>query len=192
MKKFSLFAVLGAALLFAGYTFNGPVTVPAASLLTVTLQRFASATGVNFVRVPDNAAVALTVEDYENGSDLATYVTTDNAEAISLAKGFRMISYQAITATGSTTGTATAIASNAPVVGLTGVTNAGAILPAVTGASFVVGNITSSPTNTLKLYPPTGGQINLGGADTALSVTAGKSYMCVGAATSSLYFCAGN
>jgi hypothetical protein len=106
-KRLSLFAVLAASLIFAGYTFNGAVTVPAGSLLTAQLQRFSGATGVNFLRVPDNVAVALTVEDYENGGDLLTLATTNSSEQINAAVPVACASSLSVTGALAVTGQAT-------------------------------------------------------------------------------------
>lgn len=84
-----------------------------------------------------------------------------------------------LTATGSTQGTALALAGNYAVFG-TVAASTGAILPPSSG-QFIVINGGASP---LSIYPPLGAAINGGTANAAFSVTNGKSALFITNGTS--------
>lgn len=143
MKKASLFAILAAALLFAGYTFNGSVIVPAGSYFTAQLQRFSGATGVNFLKLPDNTAVALTIEDYENGADIATVKTTDSAEQWNWAVPVTPSLAATVTAAGSSKTDCTALTKEFNVVSTATTLQGVCLLAASAGMHQVVRNGTA-------------------------------------------------
>ncbi len=109
----ALLSVLAVAVLALGWTSAGDVKITG-SLLS-KIQRFYGATGTNFLKLPDNLASALIVEDFENGADLLTVATTDSSESIAFAVPVSFASPSlvgvggAVAATGTTKTDATAL-----------------------------------------------------------------------------------
>ncbi len=108
--------------------------------------------------------------------------------ATTLASTLKLTSAGTFGATGTTGGNGTAL--TAVVAGVTSPTNVAAVvLPqAATGLVQIVGVV--GATNG-KLYPYPGQSINASSADTALSISSGKSYVCA-AYTGAAWLCAGN
>lgn len=80
----------------------------------------------------------------------------------------------AATAAGTTQATAAAITSDITVY-TTVAASAGAILPAASAAGADDFFVVNAGANALSLYPPTGGKINAGATNAAVSVPVGKS-----------------
>lgn len=103
--KIPLIALSFIALAMLAWTSAGDIKVTGSLLSQV--QRFYGATGTNFIKVPDNLASALIVEDYENGRDIATVKTTNGAEYLNFNMPFAgTLSTVAAAGTGQTTATA--------------------------------------------------------------------------------------
>ncbi len=184
MKRFSLFAVLAFALVASAFTAAGDWQLPAAGILKLRLQQFAGATGINFVRVPDNVATALTVEDFENGGDLMTLTTTNSSESINVAA--RHLKLQSLSAgvTASTTSAQGIVAAS----GLVNVLATQADTVAVAGDSFTLPSAVAglvqmvcngAASNAMDVFPFTSDSINKETADTAISLAAGECMFCM-------------
>jgi hypothetical protein len=92
----------------------------------------------------------------------------------------------AVSAAGSTQGTATALVSNINNVTVVAAAADGVILPAaVAGMRILVRN--SDAADTLKIYPATGGQINALGSNAAYSLTAGSTIELMATTTTQWY-----
>ena len=104
MKRLAMYSLIAAAIFAIGWTSAGDVKIT--GTLKTKIQEFYGTTGTNFVRVPDNAATALTIEDTTNGGDLITITTTNGAETITSSatlktNGWRAGSVEIVSAAGS-------------------------------------------------------------------------------------------
>lgn len=106
-SKLRLLAILTVALGVVAWTSAGEVKVTGQLLSKV--QRFYGATATNIVKLPDNVAVALTIEDFENGGDLANVSTVNGAELWSWAVPVAPSITAAVAATGSSKTDCTAL-----------------------------------------------------------------------------------
>lgn len=116
--------------------------------------------------------------------NLAT-TTASFSSTLTEASTVKMTDYLAVTATGSTQADATQVTHE--VNGVSGASNTGVQLPAVTGSTFFLANAGAA---LVKIYAPTGGTINANSANTGLSLDIKKAYWCV-SSTSAAYYCAG-
>lgn len=89
-----------------------------------------------------------------------------------------------ITAAGSTQGTATALTTTINKID-TASSNTGVVLPNATGSTFIVIN---DGANAVKVYPPSGGQIDYLGTNNALEMPAGSRIMFVQTGSTPRYF----
>lgn len=142
--KLSLLGVLAVAALAIGWTSAGDVKITGSLLSKV--QRFYGATGTNFIKVPDNLASALIVEDFENGLDILSIATTNSSELITVTSP--------VTVAGATTLKGTTINGSLGVTGTLGTSGAvtfnstlavdGVLTESVPGIVGVSGAITAA------------------------------------------------
>lgn len=184
MKRFSILAVLACAVGLFGFTAAGDWILPSTGKLKLTLQQFVGATSANFIRLPDNKAVALTVEDFENGGDLLTFTTTDSSENMTVAARHTKLASLTAGVTASTTSAQGLVAASGLVnVTATQVsTSASAgdsvtLPPAAAGLVQIVCNRAAS--NAIDMFPNASDAINKETADTAISLAAGECAFCL-------------
>lgn len=182
MKRFQLIALLGVALVVTGFTAAADYTLPVANKLKLAIQQFYGGTGVNFMRVPDNQALALTIEDFENGGDVARLRTTNSDESLLFVYkvGF---SFGAATA-GATQTQAGATALTAQLSKVTTTSaNDGVALPAGTAPMCVM--ICNLSANNLKVYGANADDDTIDGGSADASVTQAAS-------AKSVWYCTAN
>jgi FtsP/CotA-like multicopper oxidase with cupredoxin domain len=175
-KRLSVFAALVLVLALAAWTSAGDVQIT--GTLKTTVQRFYGATGTNFLRVPDNAAAALVVEDHESGDNALTLVTTTSNERWLFERPIEG-TRSTVAAAGTNQSTAQAIVAGAVWVTVTASDGVkGVRLPSGSFATCI--QIMSQPTgasNTLLVYGHSSDNdtINGGAADAAYTQMAGTS-----------------
>ncbi len=174
MKRLSVFAALVLAL--AAWTSAGDVKIT--GTLQSKIHQFYGSTGTNFLRVPDNAASALVVEDDESGGNALTLVTTNSAERWVFERPIEG-TRSTVAAAGSNQGTATAISAGSVWVTVTASDGAkGVTLPTGGTATCVqVMSQTTGASNTLLVYGHNSDNdtINGGSIDAAYTQMAGTS-----------------
>lgn len=182
MKKLSILAILLMSAIAIAWTSAGDVKITGA--LQSKIQKFYGATGENFVRVPDNLASALVVEDTLNGGDLLTITTTDSSEQVTIASrhlGLTSLNAGATASTHSAQGTVGAsglistLGTQAATVGSAG--DSFTLPSAVAGLVQVVCN--GAAANAMDVFPFTSDQINSASADAAISLAAGECMICI-------------
>lgn len=178
MKKFSLYSLIALTLALVAWTSAGDVKIT--GILQSKVQQFYGATGTNFLKVPDNLASALVVEDTLNGGDLLTLTTTDSGEK--LAVNAR---YSALTSlnAGVTAAVGSAQGDGPITVTATQVTTAASAGDAVTLPTAVAGMLqivcNHAAANAADAFPATGAQINGASANAAISLAAGECMFCI-------------
>lgn len=186
MKKLPLVGLLLMALGLVAWTSAGDVKIVGSLLAKV--ERFYGATGTNFVKVPDNVASALVVEDYENGGDLLTLTTTDSSEQLTIASRYLGITSVsgALTAsafsaqgTVAASGLVSTTVTQATTVGTGG--DSFTLPPAAPGLVQMVCN--GAAANAMDVFPYTSDSINKESANTAISLAAGECMFCIGITT---------
>ena len=179
MKKLSLITVIVAAIGLVAWTSAGDITVTGV-LKSLGVMRFSGATGVNFVKVPDNLATALTVEDYENGADLLTLTTTNSSEKLTVSTrylGIAAVSGSVTADVGSAAGSG-AMTNTAVQVSTAASAGDAVTLPAaVAGLVSIVCN--GAAANAIDMFPAASDSINKETANTAISLAAGECAFCL-------------
>lgn len=180
MKSIRLIALLGVALVVMGFTAAADYTFPVANKLKLAIQQFYGSTGANFLRVPDNLASALIVEDTENGGDLLLLSTTNSSEKFTVASrylGLTSLAAGVTAATGSAQldGPMTTTAVQVSTAASAG--DAVTLPTAVAGLVAIVCNRAAA--NAIDVFPFTSDAINKETANTAISLAAGECMWCL-------------
>jgi hypothetical protein len=179
MKKFSLIAVIAVCVGLVAWTSAGDITVTGV-LKSLGVMRYSGATGVNFLKVPDNLATALTVEDYENVGDLLTLTTTNSAEKLTVSTrylGLAAVSGSVTADVGSAAGSG-AMTNTAVQVSTAASAGDAVTLPAAaTGLVSMVCN--GAAANAIDVFPAASDSINKETANVAIALAAGECMLCV-------------
>lgn len=172
-----------AATFLGGITVSGTTTAEGAIVAKSTLSVSGVATFTGAVTA-DAALVAKSTFSASGASTLTGAVTMAGGVTVS---GSTKQTTVTITALGSTQGSAASLGAGFMyrVAQATAGENAGIIIPTTAGGrQMMIVNATNTAVN---LYPPSGGQINNGGANAPVTVTA-SSAVLIGGATSALWF----
>lgn len=142
-RRRSLLVVGLAALGLVAWTSAADVKIT--GTLSSKIQQFYGATGTNFIKVPDNVATALTIEDFENGGDLMTITTTNGSEVVAFPKPVTFASTLGLTGALGVTGAVT-MGSTLGVTGAVGITGALGVTGPVTLQSTLAYGVSAAVT----------------------------------------------